>query len=90
MTLKIWIDADACPNVIKDILFRAAERRQLPLVLVANRLIATPPYQFIKAVQVAGGFDATNFAARGLDERFNWCGIHGDFPVGNIPWQNRA
>ncbi len=57
MTLKIWIDADACPNVIKDILFRAAERRQLPLVLVANRLMATPPSQFIKAVQVAGGFD---------------------------------
>jgi len=60
MTLKIWIDADACPNVIKNILFRAAERRQLPLVLVANRLIATPPSQFIKAVQVAGGFDATD------------------------------
>jgi uncharacterized protein YaiI (UPF0178 family) len=60
MTLKIWIDADACPNVIKDILFRAAERRQLPLVLVANRLIVMPPSQFIKAVQVAGGFDATD------------------------------
>jgi uncharacterized protein YaiI (UPF0178 family) len=60
MTLKIWIDADACPNVIKGILFRAAERRKLPLVLVANRLIATPPSQFIKAVQVAGGFDVAD------------------------------
>ena len=60
MTLQIWIDADACPNVIKDILSRAAERRQLPLVLVANRLIATPPSLFIKAVQVAGGFDVAD------------------------------
>jgi len=57
MTLQIWIDADACPNVIKDVLFRAVKRRHLPLVLVANRSIATPPSQFIKAVQVAGGFD---------------------------------
>ena len=60
MTLQIWIDADACPNVIKDILFRAAESRQMPLVLVANRLIATPPSLFIKAVQVAGGFDVAD------------------------------
>ena len=60
MTLQIWIDADACPNVIKDILFRAAERRQLTLILVANRLIATPPSQFIKAVQVADGFDVAD------------------------------
>jgi uncharacterized protein YaiI (UPF0178 family) len=62
MTLQIWIDADACPNIIKDILFRAAERRQIPVTLVANRLIAAPPSRFIKAVQVAGGFDvADNF-----------------------------
>jgi uncharacterized protein len=60
MSLKIWIDADACPNVIKDILFRAAERRTIPLVLVANRIIATPPSQFIKAVQVANGFDVAD------------------------------
>ncbi|MDD5462900.1 MAG: YaiI/YqxD family protein [Methylococcales bacterium] len=58
--MKIWIDADACPNIIKDILFRAAERRQLPLILVANRLMATPPSQFIQAVQVGGGFDVAD------------------------------
>lgn len=57
MPLQIWIDADACPNVIKDILFRASDRRQLPLMLVANRSIATPPSPLIKAVQVANGFD---------------------------------
>lgn len=60
MPLTIWIDADACPNVIKDILFRAAERRRLALVLVANRFIATPPSPFIKAVQVANGFDVAD------------------------------
>jgi uncharacterized protein len=60
MPLQIWIDADACPNVIKDILFRAADRRQLLLVLVANRIIATPPSPYIKAIQVAGGFDVAD------------------------------
>lgn len=60
MSLTLWIDADACPNVIKDILFRAAERRTLSLVLVANRIIATPPSPFIKVVQVASGFDVAD------------------------------
>ena len=60
MPLQIWIDADACPNVIKDILFRAADKRQLPLILVANRFIATPPSPFIKSVQVANGFDVAD------------------------------
>jgi uncharacterized protein len=60
MALQIWIDADACPNIIKDILFKAAERKQLPLTLVANRIIATPPSLFIKAIQVAGGFDVAD------------------------------
>ncbi len=57
MAITLWIDGDACPNVIKDILFRAAERKQLLLVLVANRFISIPPSKFIKAVQVVGGFD---------------------------------
>jgi uncharacterized protein YaiI (UPF0178 family) len=60
MPVQIWIDADACPNVIKDILFRAAERKQIPVILVANRLIAAPPSPFIKAVQVANGFDVAD------------------------------
>ena len=60
MTVTIWVDADACPNVIKDILFRTAERRKLALVLVANRFVASPPSPFIKAVQVANGFDVAD------------------------------
>ena len=58
--MRIWVDADACPNVIKDILFRAAERAQVTLTLVANQPIRTPPSQFIKALQVPAGFDAAD------------------------------
>jgi len=55
--MKIWVDADACPSVIKDILFRAAERKQLELTLVANQSLRTPPSRFIKSLQVRSGFD---------------------------------
>lgn len=58
--MQIWIDADACPNVVKDILFRAAERLRIPLTLIANKLLRTPPSRYIKAVQVPGGFDAAD------------------------------
>jgi uncharacterized protein YaiI (UPF0178 family) len=58
--MRIWVDADACPNVIKDILFRAAERRQLALILVANHFLAVPPSRVIRSVQVPGGFDAAD------------------------------
>ena len=53
----IWVDADACPTVIKDILFRAAERVGLMLTLVANHAVRTPPSQYLRSVQVAHGFD---------------------------------
>ena len=58
--IHIWVDADACPNVIKDILYRAAERVKMPLTLVANKPLRTPPSRFIKSVQVAGGFDVAD------------------------------
>jgi uncharacterized protein YaiI (UPF0178 family) len=59
---KIWVDADACPKVIKEILFRAANRKSLPTTLVANQLIPVPKSPFIKAIQVPSGFDvADNF-----------------------------
>jgi uncharacterized protein YaiI (UPF0178 family) len=58
--LHIWVDADACPKVIKEILFRAAQRLGLPLTLVANHPLHTPPMSHIKAVQVAGGFDVAD------------------------------
>ncbi|MBL8453786.1 MAG: DUF188 domain-containing protein, partial [Zoogloea sp.] len=58
--MHIWIDADACPGVIKEILFRAAERLQIDTTLVANRLLRPPPSRFIRAVQVPAGFDVAD------------------------------
>ncbi len=58
--MKIWVDADACPVVIKDILFRAAVRTEIQLTLVANQPMYTPPSRYIKAIQVASGFDVAD------------------------------
>jgi len=58
--MSIWVDADACPKVIKEILFRAAERTAVPVTLVANRLLQTPPSRYISAIQVANGFDVAD------------------------------
>jgi uncharacterized protein YaiI (UPF0178 family) len=55
--MQIWVDADACPKVIKDILFRAAERARIRLTLVANRLLHTPRSVYLKAIRVPPGFD---------------------------------
>ena len=58
--MKIWVDADACPAVIKDILYRAAERAQVPLTLIANQLLRVPPSPWIRALQVPAGFDVAD------------------------------
>lgn len=58
--MHIWVDADACPAVIKDILFRAAQRWQIPVTLVANQMLRTPPSPLIKSVQVPRGFDVAD------------------------------
>ena len=58
--MRIWVDADACPNVIKEILFRAAERAQVSLTLVANQPLRIPPSAYIKTVQVPAGFDVAD------------------------------
>ncbi len=53
--MHIWVDADACPVPIKEILYRAAERRSLLLTLIANHALSTPPSRLIRAVQVPRG-----------------------------------
>ncbi|MGN6579880.1 MAG: YaiI/YqxD family protein [Bordetella sp.] len=58
--MHIWVDADACPVVIKEILYRAAQRWQRPLTLVANQMLRTPPSSLIRAVQVPRGFDVAD------------------------------
>jgi uncharacterized protein len=58
--MKIWVDADACPAVIKEILFKAAERTGIQTTLIANQLIRIPQSQYIKSLQVKAGFDVAD------------------------------
>ena len=60
MAITIWVDADACPNLIKTVLFRVAQKRQLELLLIANQSIAAPPSRYIKSIRVSGGFDVAD------------------------------
>ncbi|MCX7177023.1 MAG: YaiI/YqxD family protein [Proteobacteria bacterium] len=58
--MKIWVDADACPAVIKDILYRAVDRTQVYLTLIANQMLRVPPSPWIRALQVPSGFDVAD------------------------------
>jgi len=58
--MKIWVDADACPVVIKEILYRAAERTGVQMTLIANQPLSTPNSDFINSVQVSRGFDVAD------------------------------
>ncbi|MFO7604763.1 MAG: YaiI/YqxD family protein [Desulfurivibrionaceae bacterium] len=55
--MQIWVDADACPNVIKEILFRAAERVKVSMVLVANAILPIPSSSYVRTIRVAAGQD---------------------------------
>ena len=57
---QIWVDADACPAAIKEVLFRAAEREHVSVTLVANQWLRTPPSKYVRAIQVPGGFDVAD------------------------------
>jgi len=82
--MNIWVDADACPVAIKEILFRAAERTKTRVTLVANQYIQTPRSKFISFIQVPGGFDvADNEIVRRCEK--------GDLVVtGDIPLADEA
>ncbi len=58
--LKIWVDADACPVVIKEILFKAANRTQTETTFVANHAIHLPPSSYLNFIQVGAGFDVAD------------------------------
>ncbi len=65
---QIWVDADACPNVIKEILFRAADRVGIAVILVANQHIQVPGSRYIRTVKVGAGFDvADNYIVQHAD-----------------------
>ena len=57
---QIWVDADACPKVIKEILYRVADRVSMAVTLVANQPLQVPGSRYIRAVQVGGGFDVAD------------------------------
>ncbi len=57
---QIWVDADACPKVIKQILFRASDRVGVPMTLVANQPLHVPRSRYIRSIQVAAGFDVAD------------------------------
>jgi uncharacterized protein YaiI (UPF0178 family) len=77
--MQIWVDADACPAVIKDILYRVAERTQIQVTLVANQLLRVPGSKFVRSVQVPSGADVADAE---IVERLN----PGDLVVtGDIP-----
>ncbi len=66
--MQIWVDADACPNVIQEILFRAAERVQTSLILVANKTLRTPVSRYISSIRVGAGLDvADNAIVKGME-----------------------
>lgn len=58
--MKIWVDADACPRVVKDILYRAADRRSVQVTLVANQKLSIPPSKWINFILVPAGFDVAD------------------------------
>lgn len=78
--LKIWVDADACPVVIKEILFRASERTGVAVTLVANHFLSIPEYRHISFIQVSPGFDvADNEIVKRVNK--NDLVITGDIPL---------
>lgn len=58
--MPIWVDADACPKVIKEVLYRAAEREQMMVTLVANQSLSVPPSRFLRTLRVPAGFDVAD------------------------------
>ncbi len=67
--MQIWVDADACPKVVKEILYRVAERAKVQVILVANQSLITPKSAFIKSIRVAAGFDvADNYIVQEIKE----------------------
>ncbi|VAW95979.1 Protein YaiI [hydrothermal vent metagenome] len=78
--MQIWVDADACPKVVKEILYRAAERVKCPLILVANQPLSTPRSAFIKTIRVSPGFDvADNYIVQNVHK--GDLVITGDIPL---------
>ncbi len=78
--MTIWVDADACPRTVKEVLFKASTRTKMPLILVANQSLAVPSVAWIKMVQVASGFDVADHYIVGQITKGDLL-ISGDIPL---------
>jgi len=87
--MKIWVDADACPVVIKEILFRVADKRKVATILVANQFIRTPPSTFISTIQVEQGFDVADDKIAASVEPGDLV-ITADIPLANDVIENKG
>ena len=80
--LTIWVDADACPNLIKNVLFRLADKRQIQVVLVSNHFVKVPNSNYVSSKQVSQGFDeADNEIVASMSPRD--IVVTGDLPLAN-------
>ena len=79
---KIWVDADACPNLIKNVIFRLADNRQVDVVLVSNHYVKTPNSRFVSAKQVGKGFDEADNEIIALMSGGDLV-VTGDLPLAN-------
>lgn len=87
--MHIWVDADACPATIKEILFRAVSRTKICMTLVANQPLRFPASPFIKSIQVTAGFDiADNYIVQKLQA--NDLVITADIPLANAAIEKQA
>ncbi len=77
--MRIWVDADACPKAVKDILFRVAERTGITTTLVANQFLQTPPSRHIKFIQVKLGYDVAD------NEIIKWLSLNDLVITADIP-----
>ena len=88
-SFKIWVDADACPNLIKNVIFRLADNRQVDVVLVSNHYVNTPNSRFVSAKQVGKGFDEADKEIIALMSGGDLV-VTGDLPLANDVIQKRG
>ena len=89
VSFKIWVDADACPNLIKNVIFRLADNRQVDVVLVSNHYVKTPNSRFVSAKQVGKGFDEADNEIIALMSGGDLV-VTGDLPLANDVIQKRG
>ena len=88
-SFKIWVDADACPNLIKNVIFRLADNRQVDVVLVSNHYVKTPNSRFVSAKQGGKGFDEADNEIIALMSGGDLV-VTGDLPLANDVIQKRG